>query len=316
MPKKHFEPAPRREAGPSESGTSASIPTTRPGAGSRSTTRSLLRLYRSPRRSRRRSTDGGSSSSATNSDRGPSESARTAGMRVGSSGASEARRPDGSFASLKGRLGQGRAGGLRRLSPKLWPNGRCPARARPVASPERSHASPSLKAGALPHAGALGGGSGRRSRPCPRSFLRARALRGRPARPRCRRARSRAAPVVRHRADADLGEEAVVAEDLVLEEDLLDDLLRAADDERAAGRAQRVELRRASVGGQPRSRPIAFIIVRVGREELVARPAASLGHVSVRVDADRQRRRMARPARRPLAVAARRAARSAPARRR
>ena len=41
-------------------------------------------------------------------------------------------------------------------------------------------------------------------------------------------------------ADADLREEPVVAEELVLEEDLARDLLRAADDERAARRAERV----------------------------------------------------------------------------
>jgi hypothetical protein len=39
---------------------------------------------------------------------------------------------------------------------------------------------------------------------------------------------------VRHRADAELNEKAVVVEELVLEEDLLDDLLRGADEVRAA----------------------------------------------------------------------------------
>jgi hypothetical protein len=48
---------------------------------------------------------------------------------------------------------------------------------------------------------------------------------------------------VRDRADAHLREEALVAEELVLEEDLLRDLLRAADDERAARAAEGVELR-------------------------------------------------------------------------
>ena len=37
-----------------------------------------------------------------------------------------------------------------------------------------------------------------------------------------------------------------MAEELVLEEDLLDDLLRAADEQRAARRARRLELRAAS----------------------------------------------------------------------
>src|SRR5690242_705921 len=47
---------------------------------------------------------------------------------------------------------------------------------------------------------------------------------------------------VRHRADADLREQALVTEDLVLEEDLLDDLLRAADRERAARPPHLIEL--------------------------------------------------------------------------
>src|SRR5688500_15952289 len=49
-------------------------------------------------------------------------------------------------------------------------------------------------------------------------------------------------PVVGQRADADLGQEALVAEELVLEEDLLHALLGAPDEERAARRAPRLEL--------------------------------------------------------------------------
>ena len=62
------------------------------------------------------------------------------------------------------------------------------------------------------------------------------------------------------RADADLQQEALVAEELVLEEDLLDHLLRAADE--AARRAARAARRSAArvIGGQPRSRPMRFII--------------------------------------------------------
>src|SRR5690606_5086142 len=48
--------------------------------------------------------------------------------------------------------------------------------------------------------------------------------------------------VMRDGADAELREEAPMTEDLVLEQDLVDDLLRAADEQRAAGAAQRVEL--------------------------------------------------------------------------
>ena len=53
-------------------------------------------------------------------------------------------------------------------------------------------------------------------------------------------------PVVRQRADRELDEEAVVAEELVLEEDLLDHLLRAADEVRAAQRGRRVVVGAAS----------------------------------------------------------------------
>jgi len=46
---------------------------------------------------------------------------------------------------------------------------------------------------------------------------------------------------VRDRADAQLEQEALVAEELVLEEDLLDDVIRAADEARAPQRARGVE---------------------------------------------------------------------------
>ena len=81
---------------------------------------------------------------------------------------------------------------------------------------------------------------------------------------------------VRHRADAELDEEAVVAEDLVLEEDLLDDLLRAADEVRAAQRRGGVVVLARVIGGQPRSRPIRFIIAANVRERLVERLPATV----------------------------------------
>ena len=65
---------------------------------------------------------------------------------------------------------------------------------------------------------------------------------------------------VRQRPDAELDEEAVVAEELVLEEDLLDDLLRAADEVRAAAAWPRRRSLARVCGGQPRSRPISSII--------------------------------------------------------
>jgi hypothetical protein len=68
---------------------------------------------------------------------------------------------------------------------------------------------------------------------------------------------------VRKRADRELDQEPIVLEDLVLEEDLLDDLLRAADEVRAAQLARPIEVRPQS-GGRPRSRPIRFIICANG----------------------------------------------------
>ena len=72
---------------------------------------------------------------------------------------------------------------------------------------------------------------------------------------------------VRERADAELDQEAVVAEDLVLEEDLLGDLLRAADEVRAAQRAGGVELlARSSAASRARGRcgPSSSAMRRVG----------------------------------------------------
>ena len=66
---------------------------------------------------------------------------------------------------------------------------------------------------------------------------------------------------VRDRADAHLPDVALIAEQLVLEQDLLGDLLGGPDGERAARRAQRLVLGPPD-GGQPRSRPMRFIIAR------------------------------------------------------
>ena len=100
---------------------------------------------------------------------------------------------------------------------------------------------------------------------------------------------------MRHGADAHLHEIALVAERLVLEQDFLDHLLRAADGEMAA------QLRPASncarvVGGQPRSRPMRRHLRGVARKELVGGLLRGVGDIAVGVDADRQmRRRRARP---------------------
>ena len=80
----------------------------------------------------------------------------------------------------------------------------------------------------------------------------------------------RSACVVRQRADAHLREEALVAEDLVLEEDLLDHLVGAADDERAA-RVRRASKSCRVMPDQPRSRPIRFIIAAYAGKNSSAR---------------------------------------------
>ena len=60
------------------------------------------------------------------------------------------------------------------------------------------------------------------------------------------------------RAQRDVAEVALVAEQLVAVEDLLGDLLGRAGVQRALRRAQRLELLGPD-GGQPRSRPMRFI---------------------------------------------------------
>ena len=71
---------------------------------------------------------------------------------------------------------------------------------------------------------------------------------------------------VRQRADAELHEEAVVAEELVLEEDLLDDLLRAADEVRAAQRRGWPRTARASSAAS-RARGRCWSIIALERRE-------------------------------------------------
>ena len=106
---------------------------------------------------------------------------------------------------------------------------------------------------------------------------------------------------VGHGADAHLGEEAAVPEDLVLLEDLLDHLLRAADHEGALRRAHDVEL----LARHRRPSPLApdpGHHVRVAGVELTRGPLGCLGHIGVRVDADRECRRVVPGAPRGLAV--------------
>src|SRR5829696_5576463 len=85
----------------------------------------------------------------------------------------------------------------------------------------------------------------------------------------------------RHRAHTDLCHEAPVAEDIVLEGNLLRHLLRASGEERAARPAPRLEL------PARHSRPAALSADAVhhrgvGWEVLVARTLGHLGHVGVR----------------------------------
>jgi len=65
---------------------------------------------------------------------------------------------------------------------------------------------------------------------------------------------------VRERADTELGEAAIVLEELVLEEDLLGDLLGAADEQRSPRAAERVVVLTLERRPASRSRPIRFII--------------------------------------------------------
>src|SRR5215207_2900298 len=97
--------------------------------------------------------------------------------------------------------------------------------------------------------------------------------------------------LVRQRTDADLRHKALVAEELVLVEDFLYNLLRAADDERSARRATHLELPTAH------RRPPALLTDpvhhrSVGGKELVTCLLGRLGHEGVRVDADGQPRRV------------------------
>ena len=75
--------------------------------------------------------------------------------------------------------------------------------------------------------------------------------------------RAHEAPV-RHRADAELKQKALVAEDLVLKEDLLDYVLRAADEVRSPERRRSIEVLPCVVIAAQRSRPILSIIVANG----------------------------------------------------
>ena len=81
---------------------------------------------------------------------------------------------------------------------------------------------------------------------------------------------------------------ALVAEQLVLEEDLLGDLLGAADEVRAAQRRATRRTARGVSGGQPRSRPMRAHHVGVRAGTIVGGLLRVVGDVAVRVDADRQ----------------------------
>src|SRR5215218_223944 len=107
--------------------------------------------------------------------------------------------------------------------------------------------------------------------------------------------------LVRHRADADLRHESLVAKELVLEQDFLHDLLRAADDERPARRAAHLELPTAH------RRPSTLLADPVhhrgvrGKVLLACLPGR-FGHVGMRVNANRQSRRVVSGPSRGLAV--------------
>ena len=91
--------------------------------------------------------------------------------------------------------------------------------------------------------------------------------------------------VVRHRADGHLGEKAVVVKELAFVENLVDDFLRAADEERAMWCAGGVEMlaRRRRPAALPPDMRHDF---GVRREERVRRLAAVGRDEGVRVDAD------------------------------
>ena len=65
--------------------------------------------------------------------------------------------------------------------------------------------------------------------------------------------------VVGHCADAELHQKALVVEDRMLEQDFLDDVVRAADEIRAAQFRRRLAYCSRRRGDQPRSRPILFM---------------------------------------------------------
>ena len=93
------------------------------------------------------------------------------------------------------------------------------------------------------------------------------------------------------RADAELQQEAVVVAKISCWNRIFSmTSLRAADEVRAAQRRAGVEVGSRVIGGQPRSRPMRFIIARDGREGLVGRLLRGVGDVAVRVDAERQLR--------------------------
>ncbi len=137
------------------------------------------------------------------------------------------------------------------------------------------------------------------------------------ARPSSRTARSNASGRgVRHGADAELHEEALVLEDLVLEQDLLDHLLGVADEVGAAERASSGRSRRArSAASHARGRSGSSSRRTAGNASS-ARAFGGVGDVAVGVDAEREPRRGRGRPRRRLRGRARRRARSGPARRR
>ncbi len=74
---------------------------------------------------------------------------------------------------------------------------------------------------------------------------------------------------------------------LVLVEDLLDHLGRAADEQRAAQPPLTPRTAPALVGGQPRSRPMRLMVSARGGKAIVGRLLRGLGDEAVRIDADR-----------------------------
>src|SRR5436190_16485768 len=93
---------------------------------------------------------------------------------------------------------------------------------------------------------------------------------------------------MRQRTDRELDQEPLVPEDLVLEEDLVDDLLRAADDVRAAQIASGLEVLARKRRPAALS-PDSVHHLRERRERLVRRLLGGLRDEAVRVDAERQR---------------------------